>query len=418
MKQKPASHFGRLEFDAEQAGADGVSFQPGRWQPNRRSLPKMPPNFCVTFQIIRVEGQRSILPTGIVELAKNAFYGGMRLLAAQAGLTREQRQSYRAMNLLFSWTLSPRRMHARSIERLQDLVLTRQDKRLLGEESLLPSDLTITRNGDCRQMTPKELVASGYEFATDEGIANVPFARAVELGLLSCSLYSAETARIRPKDSESFLRLALFGTDAGKRLDDPSLLSLVEENLISLLDGHLDDEDGEFDKWWDDLSGLCRALSRRTCMKPVSTDQVRYALYDLLLRSHRYAAQCIETQMRHVFHLMRPKLTAAELRYSKPWYERTKWLDHCSPIVFHSRIKLLAPVLSLLAESPDREILWPACLQALVWRTQILLARRELDERKQKAPMTEFQITDENWRTHENKKSGQRRRNKKQTDDD
>jgi hypothetical protein len=365
----------------------------------------MPPDFCVPLQIIRVESQRFIYPRNPVEFVKSAFYGGMRLLTARAGLTREQRYEYRLMNLLISWSLSPRRMHARSIERLQDLVLTKRDKRLLGEDSLLPEDLMVTRSGKLRGLTPKELVAGGRAFATDEGIGGISFSRTLEFGLLSRALNSPATAKIRVQDSESFLRFALFGRDVGKKLEDQALVQLVEENLITLLDGHLDDGTEEFGKWWDDLSGLCRVLWRRASMKAVSPEQVRYVLYDLLLRSHRYAAQCIETQMRHVFHLVHPRLTVAELRNSKLWYERTKWLSHCSPIVLHTRVTLLASVLSLLAESPDREILWPACLQALLWKTQIILARRDLEERRQSATGTAFQITDEHWRAHEEESS-------------
>ena len=148
-----------------------------------------------------------------------------------------------------------------------------------------------------------------------------------------------------------------------------------------------------------DVSNICRAIARRKDLGAVTSDQVRYVLFRLLMKSHQYISQCVALQMRNVCQLVNPQLNATEWTDAKLWYQRQKWLGSCCSVVLHNRLLSLIPVLTLLHESPDRQNLWPAWLQSTLWKAQIIQARRELEKQKKAGASKDCQLQGEGWRT-------------------
>jgi hypothetical protein len=261
----------------------------------------------------------------------------------------------------------------------------------------LPEELTASVSGPQRAITAEQLIASGKKFADDEGLGAQSFDRTLDLALLSLALRSPQAAQIESGDILQYLSFALFGLDAGSKVAAPELLELIERNFIELLWQHLDDNEQQFHKWLGDVSGICRAIARRKDLGAVTSDQVRYVLYRLLMKSHQYISQCVELQMRHVCQLVHPQLNGAEWVDAKLWYQRQKWVGRCCAVVLHTRLLSLVPVLTLLHESPDRQNLWPAWLQSTLWKAQIILTRRELEKQKKTGASKDCQLQDDGW---------------------
>ncbi len=386
MASPPASHFGRLEFSEKGVKDDSVeSRRLLHWIPDRRVVRRVPPGFVLSLKVIRINGVRCLRPaTDFEHFLKQAFVGGHALLAALGHLEHGDRQTYRVMSLLFNWSHSKRRTHARAIGRKMDL----------GGRSVLPLDLTIPSPKGTKTVTPDMLLSFGESFAEELGQPSESVDEIVEYGLLAVACRSLGTARIRPEDSELMLRIALFGVDQGTPLRDPDRFARVEESLIDLIHGHLNDEEEAFAKWLSDISGICRALSRRTELADLTREEVRYVLFDLLLRAHAYVSQCVEVQMRYVCNLIRPSLEIAEYRDVTLWYGRQEWLVSCAAVVLHSRFAMLSAIITMLKRHPDRSEWWPAFLQAVQWKSQIVSALRDLERHKKSSKKQGLQHSD------------------------
>jgi hypothetical protein len=393
MTSPPASHFGRIEFTGQELERDGAeSIQLLRWIPDRRVVRRVPTGFVLPLTVARINGVRHLRPVADVELfLKQAFVGGHALLAALGYLDQGHRQTYRLMSLLLNWSNSKRRTHARIIGRKMDL----------GGGSVLPLGLTIPSPKGAKPVTADMLLTLGESLIEELGHPSQDFGqssqsidRIVDHGLLAVACQSPGTEKIPLDDAERMLRIALFGVDQGAPLRDPGRFARVEENLIDLVHGHLTDDDAAFEKWLGDLSGICRSLSRRTELSDVTREEVRYVLFDLLLRAHAYVSQCVEVQMRYICNLVRPPLEIAEFRDVTLWYGRQNWLASCAPVVLHSRFAMLSATITMLKRHPDRPHWWQAFLQAVQWKSQIVSARRDIERQKKSSQKQGLQYLD------------------------
>lgn len=386
MTSAPASHFGRLEFPEHRAKYDSAeSPQLLHWIPDRRVVRRVPPGFVLPLTVTRINGVRHLRPVADIELfLKQAFVGGHALLTALGHLDQEHRQTYRLMSLLFNWSNSKRRTHARAIGRKMDL----------GGTSVLPLDLTVPSPKGVQPVTADMLLSFGESFVEELDLPSQSVDQLVDHGLLAVAYKSPGTTKIHVDDVERILRIAFFGVDQGTPLKDPDRFARVEENLIDLIDGHLNDEDEAFEQWLGDVSGICRALSRRTELADVTRDEVRYVLFDLLLRAHVYVSQCIEVQMRYACNLIRPPFSVVEARDARLWYGRQEWLASCAAIVLHSRFAMLSAVITMLHKHPDCPNWWPAFLQAVQWKSQIVSARRDIERHKKSSKKEGSQRSD------------------------
>jgi len=354
-----------------------------KWRPNRRKLRRLPDDFGTSFLLFESAGGRFLRPVGpLTQFVETAFVGGLALLDATQRFDQPMRQSYRLMSLLFRWSFSARRLHARQIKRLEDLELTAGERRAVGR-SVLPEDLMIERQGRRRPLSPRELIEEGQSFSNELGQRTASVARWIDYGLFSVAMQSPQSSRLTTADAECCLRYALFGCDVGNPVKDPAVIELVEGRLVELFQKHLDDPNERFNSWMKDLSTIVRTIRKQRGLENIELGEVRYVLFDLLWRSHQYASQCVAAQMMAICRCFTPEFDVDERRDFDLWFLRTPWLGGLSSIAVHGQIQLIATTLSVLGDRPEAgDRPWQACLQALLWKNQVVDARRAADRSK------------------------------------
>lgn len=393
--------YGRVEDDPTLDGTAGsLAFRGFQWRPNRRILRGLPSTFGLPFRIWYGDGFRAIHPVPPLDgFLDRAAAGGLALLIAREKPPQATRQSYRLMSQLFRWSWSDRRVYARKIERLEDLQLTRSERRAMSLQSVLPEDLAIERNGREVPMTPETLIELGKEFSSELGLTTEAISCLMDFGLFASAMRSEhKLATLKVGDASQIVRFALFGTDQGEVVKSADIVAQIETQLIEVFHRHLDDSPEQFRNWLTDFSTIVRTISKRKGMESITPDQVRYVLMDLLWRSHTYASQCVALQMEAVVAAVRPTLTPGERAEVKLRYWRQPWLGGVSPIVLHERQELVLPVLSLLAGDPDLgDRPWRACLQAMIWRNQIVMNRRAADRSRRHGGSREHEMAEAFW---------------------
>lgn len=364
-----------------------------RWRPNRRKLRRLPDDFGTSFQLMESGGGRFLRPVGpLTQFVETAFVGGLALLDATQRFDQPTRQSYRLMSLLFRWSFSGRRLHARQIKRFEDLELTAGERRAAGQRSVLPEDLVAERKGRQRPLSPRELIEEGQSFSKEWGLRTESVARLIDYGLFSVAVRSPQSLLLAPSDAEGCLRYALFGCGVGSPVKDPAVIELVEGRVVELFQKHLADPNERFNSWLKDLSTIVRTISKQRGLEHIDPDGVRYVLFDLLWRSHRYVSQCVAAQMMAIRRCFTPEFDVNERRDFDLWFLRAPWLGGLSSISLHGQIQLVATTLGVLGDLPeDGDRPWQACLQALLWKNQMVDARRAADRSKKNKP-TERQL--------------------------
>lgn len=392
-----ATQFGRIE--GEKPCSDGESRIRRvviNWIPNRRKLRGIPKGFVLPLQIFSLSGERFVRPVQpLFASIEQAAIGGLALLTATRKLDAPKRQSYRLMSLIFHWSRSGRRLHTRQIKRLEDLELTRTEKGAVGRDTVIPEDLLGLHHS--RPMTPNELVDLGREFAKELGYNANGVADLIDFGLLSVALDSPSTATMSSAPADGCVKYALFGIDAASPLSDSANGEVIEDRIIKLFNKHLDDQPNRFAAWMKDVSTIVRTIAKQSRPEPLNPEDVRSALFDLLWRAHQYTSQCVAAQMMAIAHCFEPKLSYAEQRDFRLWYRRTPWLGGLVPVVLHGHINLVAKALTIMHDRPDGgDRPWQAFLQALLWKNQMVEARR-LADRAKKVRKGEVHLDDRFW---------------------
>lgn len=275
----------------EKKGAAGLSTEAIEWKPNRRILKRVPQDFRLPLQLVTGDdGVRRILPgCNVGEFLVRAATGGLAVMQRARKLTKDDRQSYRLMSFLFQWSFSDRRLMSRTIRRAEDLRLRQSERSGDSERNVLPDIETINRLNKPERLTVDGLLKCGRESASERGISADSISRQINLGLLAVAAQSSNrTIRSSFQDSAGIIRFSLFGIDQGEPSNDDVLKALVEERLIQAVRKHLDSPDEKFRKWmWEDFDNIVHQLAQRKSRQggPVSRQQVRFILFDLLWRS-------------------------------------------------------------------------------------------------------------------------------------
>ena len=406
-KNSVAVHWGTLKPSGpdsfiERTREAGFTADAMDWTPNRRVLKLVPPDFRLPLQVVcGTDGSRRILPRCTArEFLVRAACGGLAVMQRVRKLSKDDRQSYRLMGLLFQWSFSDRRLMCRTIRRSEDLRLRSSERSSLADGDILPDIETADPSGKAKRLTPEELWDRGQQSACERGISDVTVSQRINLGLLEMAHCSpAQTNPLRHDQSDQILRFSLFGIDQGDRTDDAELKALVEERMIQAVQKHLDLSEGDFSRWmWKDFDNIVQQLAKRTKRQggSVSRQQVRFILFDLLWRSFGYVSQCVRMQMQAVRQAIEPALTDQERRIFGLWYDSQPWTGGLAPIMLHNRLGLLLPTLADLEEceaGDDRP--WRAFLQALQWSSEMTENRRKADcVQKHGAPIISESVLD------------------------
>ena len=384
-------HFGKLEPQQadsfiERSQAAGITADAMDWIPNRRVLRLIPLGFRLPLQVVRgADGLRRILPRCTArEFLVRAATGGLAVMQRVRKLTKDDRQSYRLMSLLFQWSFSDRRLMSRRIRRTEDLRLRQSERGGDSDRDILP-DIEATNHLDkTKRLTPEELLRCGRQSARERGVPAEDVSHQIHLGLLEMAHHSSvQTNALCPEVSAAIIRISLFGLEQGERTNDAELKALVEERMIQAVQKHLDLPNKEFSRWmWKDFDNIVQQLAKRTNKQggPVSRPRVRYILFDLLWRSFGYVSQCVRMQMQAVRQAIQPPLTDQERRVFGLWYDSQPWTAGLAPIMLHNRLGLLLPTLADLEDcDPGGDHPWRAFLQAMQWSVEMTANRRSAD---------------------------------------
>lgn len=370
----------------EKTLAAGLSVEAMEWKPNRRVLKGIPSGFFLPLQMITGnEGLRCIAPRcNAREFLLLAATGGLAIMQRIRTLTTEDRKSQALMMLIFRWSFSDRRLMGRTIRRGEDLRLRQSERGGDSDIDILP-DIEITNSlGTPERLTPERLLSCGLKSATERGIPSQGVSQQINLGLLEMAHCSP--ALVNPlgqDDSAQIIRISLFGLDQGERTEDADLKALVEERLIQAVQKHQDLSDDEFRHWmWNDFDNIVQQLANRRSKsgEPVSRQQVRFILFDLLWRSFGYVSGCVRLQMQAVRRAIDPGLTDQERQIFGHWYDSQPWTAGLAPVLLHNRLGLLLPTLADLEDcDPGDDRPWRSLLQALQWSSEMTENRRRAD---------------------------------------
>lgn len=186
------------------------------------------------------------------------------------------------------------------------------------------------------------------------------------------------------EEIQNLIRLSLFGLNQGRPPRDAQIEERIEQRLIEAVQRHLDQSTDDFDQWmFCDFDNLVQQLANRRTGGQIPRESVRYVLFDLLWRSHRYVSACVCLQMQ-ALRLALPKLSSIESHRFGLWFEQQPWLGELVPILLHSRIGYVFPTLLDLEESPGDLKPVGVMLRALCLHAELVQNRREADVRRKR----------------------------------
>jgi hypothetical protein len=378
---------GRLEFGtfppADPLGLTGFSEKALAWVPNRRVVRDIPKGFRLPIRLVtRRDGLRQIVNGELLSnFLVNAAAGGFAILSRTERYSKEQKQTYRLMQMLYRWSEEDRRMLVRAISSREDLELSgREARELDGARDVLP-EIRIQDGDQSHRWTVDDLLDAGLREALAAGKKNPPINRQLELGLLAAAKRSPDTASLTAEQSGALLRLSLFGLNQGNTPRDSHLSEAVEERFIASVVKHTELDFAAFSKWmYEDFDNLVQLLSRPRKGLSVSRQEVRYILYDLLWKSFSYVSECVEMQLQIVRRVLIPKLRRSERRLFDLWYLRQPWLGGIVPLTLTKRLGFLPSTLNELAyAAPEDDGPWRTMLKALSWNQELITNRRAAD---------------------------------------
>ena len=355
------------------------------WIPNRRILRDIPPGFRLAFRCIRGEdGQRRFVPDeSLPTFLSRVSVSGLAILGRIRQLTVEERQTYRLMSFLFRWSCDARRSLQRRIRRREDLDLCLREREDGSQRDILPQSLEL--HGGARKWTPENLLQAGHRASQKLGEPDPPFERQVELGLLEAARSTPYKIEDLPAEEiQELIRFSLFGLNQGRPPRDAQVEERIEQRLIEAVQRHLDQSTDAFDRWmFRDFDNLVQQLAKRRTGGQIARESVRYVLFDLLWRSHRYVSDCVCLQMQ-ALRLALPRLSSIERHRFGLWYEQQSWSGGLLPIMLHSRIGFVLPTLLDLEESPGDLTPVGVMLRALCLHAELVQNRREADVRRKR----------------------------------
>ena len=277
----------------------GLEVSRVEWIPNRRILRDVPRGFRLAFRCICGEdGQRRFVPDeSLPTFLSRASVSGLAILDRVRQLSVEERQTYRLMSFLFRWSCDSRRTLQRRIHRREDFDLCLREREDGSQRDILPQSLEP--HSSAGKWTPEKLLQAGYRASRKLGEPDPPFERQVELGLLEAARsIPCKIEDLSAEEIQNLIRLSLFGLNQGHSVRDAQVEERIECRLIEAVQRHLDQSTGAFDRWmFRDFDNLVQQLANRRTGGQIARESVRYVLFDLLWRSHRYVSDCVCLQI-------------------------------------------------------------------------------------------------------------------------
>lgn len=374
------------ERPATRRSQPGPNVSPVEWVPNRRILRDIPQGFRLAFRCICGEdGLRRFVPEeSLPTFLSRASVSGLAILDRVQTLAVEERQTYRLMSFLFRWSCDSRRTLQRRIRRREDFDLCFRERGDGAQQDILPESLEV--HGVARQWTPEKLLQAGQRASLKFGEANPTFERQVELGLLEAARATPHQIEdLSAEEIQKLLRFSLFGLNQGRSPRDEQLEERIEGRLTEAVQRHLGQSTADFDKWmFRNFDNLVQQLAKRKSGGEIARQSVRYVLFDLLWRSHRYMSDCVCLQMQAVRLALPKALSPHERQRFGLWYEKQPWLGGLLPIMLHNRMGFVLPTLLDLEESPEDLTPVGIMLRALCLHAELVQNRREADARRKR----------------------------------
>ena len=359
-----------------------------RWGPLKGSASHYPPGFGLEMFAVTSPGAgRYFLsgPGGDAAFLRTVSFGGLVILNRIAKLCKEQRFSYRIMGLISQMGPKLQEHFSRAsgveVEVCRHVIDTLHMRNGIRTKS--------SRMGEGSHCKDDEVLQFGQRKASELGF---PTQRMNHDSFRR--LWLLEQARLDPVDIRGldvdgcfhFVRSCMFDLTPSEKLSEADVAKL-EERFLDAISEHVQDDSDRFNHWFferiDNI--IHRVAKKRRGGGPMPRDTARQALLEMVVRSYRYGAQCIDLQMQEFTRALptRSALNATEQARFDLVYRCQPWLGNIPLIVLHQRFGYLEEFLRELHQCPMSPAHPGILLRLLDWYGQSVSSRRMID-REQK----------------------------------
>jgi hypothetical protein len=374
--------FGTSEAPSSAAQAAQAVLSESRytWRP----LPALglPPEFQLELCCIADrQGVRRYVPQhGARAFVLQASLAGQAILAAGGQLNREQRQSYRVMQLFFQQADRLREHFGRSFKRAQDLWITGAVRS--GERDVLPEHLGLDSRGRGERWTVNELLARGRESAIADGAVPPDEETCIRHGLLQAARINPwEFKTENPGESRQLVRLSLFDLGPADKAIDSESKAIVTRRLVAALKRHIGDSSEAFNRWFlDELDNVVHQVAKQSKRGgPIDRSIVRQVLLETVFDAYQYVAQGVSVAMRDFASATPVPLNPREREILEAMYSETSALGGLSLILLHDRFPWVREIVKEVFTAPGDMQRFGVLLRLLEYFAEMTSKRRAAD---------------------------------------
>jgi hypothetical protein len=356
------------------------------WRPS--SAIELPPDFELSFDCnIDADGIRRFVPTdGVKPFILQASLGGSVLLRRYAKMTREERQSYRAMHLIFQVGSHVRERFGRRFKTERDLYLPTPGR--LEGAHVLPERLGLGRGGAGKSWKPQELIERGRACAKQAGVNGPNTETCIRFGLLEAARQDPLSID-DPDECRKIVRLGLFDLGPDSEQLTETAIERVQGRLLGALHDHLEDDADTFNHWFfEEFNSVVGGIAKQKGTDgPIKRSIVRQAILETVFRAYPYVGQCVNVQMRDFLQCLPEPLNASEHAVFDPLYLRQSILGNLPLILLHERLGFLSEIVLDIFEKPQDKAPWGVVLRMLQYYGEMVSKKRAGDRRyKQQTP--------------------------------
>jgi hypothetical protein len=339
----------------------GIAAEPGattpralyRWLPPADLSSDLSSDFCFDFVVYDDDGIRRFLPLrNADQMIHYGFLAGIAMLSRDPAFTREDRNRFRAMKLIFDRGQQLKEHQTRRFKSQADLYVCKTGRGGGVQPTVLPCSLGTTADGVGQRWSTTELISKGVRRAKLAGHQNPTCERAITYGLLAAAERNPLVCQARQLGS--LVRLALFDLSDADIKQGRRKLNAVTERVFQAIETHLDDSQAEFDKWFSGPnSNLMKTIASLRAPGPrLTVDQARWGFLELVWRSYQYMTRCIDVFCRRFMLALPARLNRREANLFRQMYLPQSYLGGLSLVLVKERLPQLGPILSDLWENP------------------------------------------------------------------
>lgn len=360
------------------------------WTPSIALEEDLPNGFQIAFDVSRYpDGLRRFAPDGgLNAFEPRAWLAGLAVLSASSGLSADYVFSYQAMHLVFGRAQHVQAHLDRAFCSPADLIVRRGGRGGGVEATILPESLGKDAAGRGQRWSVTRLLQEGRERAVSDGVTNCSQAQAIAYGLMVAA--ERNPLEVTDADAETLVRMALFDCEASGATPTQACLGQVQARLLAAIEKHQDDEQDDFDNWFrGGKSNLPKSLANQAKATGGRLDlaAVQAALLELVWKSYRYEATCLNAFAQAFIQALPDPLSAEERNLFAQMYQPQPYLGGLPLALVSERSLLLRPVLLSIWTSPSDQKLWKVLWRLLQYYAEMISRRRRADRQSKTRPL-------------------------------